>query len=37
MKNNGGAGATINHCGVAYITREPKALTFTTETVQYDN
>ena len=25
MKNDGGAGATINRYGVAYITQEPKA------------
>jgi len=37
MKNNGGAGATINSCGIACITQEPKALTSATEAVQYDD
>ena len=37
MKNNEGAGATINRCGVAYITLEPKALTSASEAVQYDD
>jgi len=36
-EEQGGAGATINRCGVAYITQEPKALTSAPEVVQYDD
>jgi len=35
-KNNGGAGATRNLCGVASITHEPKALISATKGVEYD-
>jgi len=37
MKNNGGVGATMSCCGVAFITQEPQALTSASEVVQHDD